>query len=381
MSRRWVSSGALVVALGITTAAVGAGHAPRVDTRGASAARSTSGAQLADVSADSRTDAWAVGHAVNDLQQPVMLHWDGQALSPVTSPVGGQLLGVSAISPTDVWVVGSTAPPHAHRVETLVLHWDGSRWSVVPSLNPGPIFNELSAVRALAANDVWAVGSSLDPATHRRKAMVLHWDGRRWSTVSVPAGVARNVLTSGLAALDPLSATSALAVVRHKVHGIESDEILRWNGRVWSHTPPFFGAALSGVSSVSHDDQWAVGYYCTKNRCPPFDTLALHWDGRRWFRAPTSSPGNSHLTSVSEASSTDVWAQGDACSGSCSSPHSLTLRWDGRSWSKLRSPASPIRLISTVSPVSPTDAWAVGSAGQGGGTVLLHWNGTTWAAM
>ncbi len=43
---------------------------------------------------------------------------------------------------------------------TLVLHWNGTVWKHVPSPNPGGSsnVNELSAVAAASASDVWAVG-------------------------------------------------------------------------------------------------------------------------------------------------------------------------------------------------------------------------------
>jgi hypothetical protein len=41
---------------------------------------------------------------------------------------------------------------------TLIEHWNGSAWTIVPSPNVGSGNNSLAAVAARSANDVWAVG-------------------------------------------------------------------------------------------------------------------------------------------------------------------------------------------------------------------------------
>src|SRR5205823_13678772 len=64
------------------------------------------------------------------------------------------LWDVAAISPNDVWAVGY----YSNGTITLVEHWDGTQWSIVPSPNPGDSDNYLGAVATVSSNDVWAVG-------------------------------------------------------------------------------------------------------------------------------------------------------------------------------------------------------------------------------
>ena len=372
----------------LSLAVVGACAVSMVGAAGArhTARLASSSVHLQDVSAESATDVWAVGFTAGDIQQPALLHWNGSSLSEVPSQIQvGQLFGVSAVSPSEAWAVGSQEPIHAHMIQTLVLRWDGTRWSIVPSPNPSPLENELDHVWALSANDVWVFGQYFTPADHQHRTFVMRWDGSKWSNVAVPGNLAG--LTGG-AAFDPISSTSAFAVARHTVrvgHGaIESDEILHWNGHSWHQTKAFFGAALFGVSADSNDDAWAVGYFCIPNRCPPFQTLALHWNGRRWRYSPTPHPecrpfapqckGDSRLASVTAQSSSDVWAEG-SCQGQCHDGHVVILTREGDSWSRVASPG--VTLSSAISPLSATDAWAVGSSA--GSTVLLHWNGSAWS--
>src|SRR5262245_27260489 len=80
-----------------------------------------------------------------------------QPASP--GPGNNELNAVTIFSPCDVWAVGSEGGTSGQAAEpSLVEHWDGSAWTVVPSPNPGTGFNELLSVRGVSAHDIWAVG-------------------------------------------------------------------------------------------------------------------------------------------------------------------------------------------------------------------------------
>src|SRR5205085_2227993 len=113
----------------------------------------------------SSNDAWAVGEYYLGSEQTLMEHWDGVQWSIVSSPNppgshGTILYGVSAISSNDVWAVGDYGGDN-YLTLTLIEHWDGVQWSIIPSpnagLNPNNT-NELYDVSAISSNDVWAVG-------------------------------------------------------------------------------------------------------------------------------------------------------------------------------------------------------------------------------
>ncbi len=118
------------------------------------------------VAATSATDAWAVGSFSNkhlDLQgaKALIEHWNGSTWSVVASPTtplgDSELDGVAAISPTDAWAVGDMFKEGAYIGQTLIEHWNGTAWAVVtsPSFANGA---QLTAVAALSATDIWAVG-------------------------------------------------------------------------------------------------------------------------------------------------------------------------------------------------------------------------------
>src|SRR5947207_9216127 len=142
---------------------------------------------LEDVSADSATDAWAVGEyqTASGYDRTLVEHWDGVTWTVVPSPNPGPLYSfladVVALSPTDVWAVGVQAGVSTSL--TLIEHWDGTSWTVVPSVNVGNGENDLFGVGAIGADDVWAVGHQF--ATHG-SLLVERWDGTAWTRV--PAG-------------------------------------------------------------------------------------------------------------------------------------------------------------------------------------------------
>jgi hypothetical protein len=96
---------------------------------------------LRAVSAVSKTDAWAAGAYENSsgVIVPLMLHWNGTTWTKVktTAPSSAHsifLYGVSADSATDAWAVGYYT--HSSGVgETLILHWNGTAWKTVKSPN------------------------------------------------------------------------------------------------------------------------------------------------------------------------------------------------------------------------------------------------------
>jgi hypothetical protein len=225
---------------------------------------------LNGVAALSANNAWAVGRGRNGAA--LAEHWNGTAWSvvPVPTPAGAassQLSGISALSPSNLWAVGSVATVVGTtvRTRTLVEHWNGSTWSIVPSRN-ATSSNLLTGVAAVAANDVWAVGYTIttDGTNQPDRTLVEHWDGEAWSVVASPSPASNDVL-SGVAAR---SAGDVWAVGTRQDHSgaIPIDRTLteHWNGTTWSVVAsPNVGAndnLLNGVSATT-GDVWAVGSF------------------------------------------------------------------------------------------------------------------------
>jgi hypothetical protein len=63
----------------------------------------------------------------------------------------------------------------------------------------------------------------------------------------------------------------------------------------------------------------------------------LRWDGTRWSRAMSPSPGrNAALNAVSAGPAGSAWAAGEVCVAGCGTAseidRTLVLRWDGATW-------------------------------------------------
>ncbi|HMA37878.1 MAG TPA: S-layer homology domain-containing protein, partial [Chloroflexia bacterium] len=117
---------------------------------------------LYGVAAVGANDVWAVGSYDGGMTSPTLTeHWNGSAWTSVASPnpgVANELVAAVAVSTNDVWAVGDYCLSNCTIFQTLMEHWNGSAWTVVPSPNGGTGSNSLYGVAAVAANDVWAVG-------------------------------------------------------------------------------------------------------------------------------------------------------------------------------------------------------------------------------
>ncbi len=152
---------------------------------------------LSGASADATNDAWAVGFQGIFTPKILAKHWDGTNWTTVATPhVAGnnnRLNAVLALTPNDAWAVGFSTPrkPANAATLTLILHWDGTSWKVVPSPNVGPKSqfqsNTLQGLTANSANDIWAFGSYLESdGSGQGKTLLLHWDGSGWKIAPSP---------------------------------------------------------------------------------------------------------------------------------------------------------------------------------------------------
>jgi hypothetical protein len=381
-----------------TTAIARAAVAPRPPNSGTAKV-------LNGVSADSTTDAWAVGDSRSPAgaARTLIRHWNGVSWTKVASPNPGgtiapdafnQLAAVAAISPDDAWAVGFYGRSMSDQPHGLIVHWDGWSWTKVASPCTGHVMCFLRGVSFDAPNDGWAVGET--SVGHRGESLMLHWNGSSWTRVASPkAGV-----LYGVSADSPTDAWAVGYWGRPTTEALLT-VAMHWDGTSWTkvRTPNPAGSGidaenlLSGVTALSATNAWAVGSF--KIFGGATTTLVLHWDGTRWSRVCSPSPGGrsggsvSELNGVSAASGRDVWAVGDSYNGSKERVKTLILYWDGGSWTKVPSPNPAgstfpaVNRLYGVSADTGSDAWAVGQASSKPlrSTVLfLHWNGVGWSS-
>jgi hypothetical protein len=157
------------------------------------------------VSADASNDIWAVG--CGNFSE----HYDGTSWTLVRAPNAGSgpncLNGVVALAPNDVWAAGYSTSASGMPTTTLTEHYDGTSWTVVPSPNVGPDSqyqsNRLLGVLAVSSTDLWAFGSYFAASgSEEESTLILHWDGTSWSVTPspnpMPGSFRDNILFGGV---------------------------------------------------------------------------------------------------------------------------------------------------------------------------------------
>jgi len=257
--------------------------------------------------------AWAVGVTLDRSyhSRSLIEAWDGSAWHIAAAPrLNTQrdiLYAADAVSASDVWAVGHQQSWDG-TFGTLVEHWDGTGWSVVPSPDPGSSGNHLYGVAAAGPDDIWAVGQRDDSGSDA--PLAEHWNGHAWTVVDVPSAG----LTSGL--------LQGVAVHGGQVWAVgQSDDathqarplVEHLTGGVWSaEQPAGLGSGFTNVTGVAYSDGtvWAVGSYLDQASGNQLALIARN-SGNGWHQVNAPNPGNGDrvLGGVSAAGDT-VWAVG-----------------------------------------------------------------------
>jgi hypothetical protein len=282
--------------------------------------------------------------------------WDGAEWSELDAPdvrVGGEgpsVSSVAAAGPSDAWAVGLVGTQSGGR--PLALHWNGRDWSevAVPAVDEPE--SHLFAVAATATDDVWAVGGWARPGALRGGGLVAHWDGSSWATEALPTTNRPEDRSGG----------------------------------------PY--DILTGVAGSSGSDVWAVGQEVNVPQTYA-RTLIMHWDGQGWERVPSPnvmpSPGggevDDNLTAVDAIAPDDAWAVGSYEREGLRMEAPITtaplaLHWNGTAWTVVELPSVAYGELTGVVALAADDVWAVGHSAGGpgpdGSPLVLHWDGAAW---
>jgi trimeric autotransporter adhesin len=187
-------------------------------------------------------DIWAVG------DYGTIQKWEGAAWRPQVSGTSESLRAIWGSDAQNVWAVGGGFHTELHgptRARSVILKWDGARWSTQGSSSEA-IYG---AVWGTAANDVWVVGDSRDGMGERTS--LQRWNGSSWSAwdTGLPSGSA----SGGIFGLD----ASRVWVVG------AGGAIAKWDGASWVRQRSGATNDLFGVFGVAEDRIWAVGSAAT----------------------------------------------------------------------------------------------------------------------
>ncbi len=234
------------------------------------------GSELFGVTCLSPTSCWAVGAqvAADGHQSTLIELWDGVSWSVVPSPnvpvrqhavqysalATGELHSVTCVTADDCWAVGSTGQYLPASGSTLIEHWDGREWSIVPSAAKPLAYDVLVGVTCTASTSCWAVGGAeyRGVDTYSASGILEHWDGIRWVQWPLSASTGDPELLSvacrGRSACWAFGDTLTFGDIRTRGHVVT----LRWQGSGWSRAPGPSGA-VAGATCLPTSGCWAVG--------------------------------------------------------------------------------------------------------------------------
>ena len=202
-------------------------------------------------------------------------HWDGSNWSIVSSPnppFGGlnELTGISCATTTDCMASGYYEAETGRRTlvaRTLMEHWNGATWSIVPTPNRGgATLQGLFGVSCRTTNDCSAVGDSEPVPGASGQTLAEHWNGSAWSVVASPNPPAS--LAAGLDGVSCRGVSNCFAVGSYAtLHGTKT-LVEHWNGSHWKHVAspnPSNDSGLIAVSCPVRTSCVAVGSFGTSN--------------------------------------------------------------------------------------------------------------------
>lgn len=285
-----------------------------------------------DVVMLSRTNGWAVGG--DEGYRGVILHWNGSAWS-VDQIIGTNIIrGILMLSANEGWAVGSAG---------VIYHYDGNDWSSVSS----PTTNNLLSIGVDAEGTIWAVGSA---------GTILKYINGQWTLFT-------DLRTDpfDFRALDFNSGHGWLVGMNMNLN--VGGHILEYDDGAWVAVTVPTDNRLNGISNVSENDAWAVGFH---------DSLGgtiIHWDGQhwqRWYQKDVPIPPVD-LYAIEMVSENDGWAAGDP---KVTDGPAVILHWDGRRWSELSYPAPVNVRIYSIAMLNSNFGWATASNGN----AVARWN-------
>ena len=239
------------------------------------------GGRLSAVSCTTTRNCFAVGRYDAALIATLTEHWNGTKWTIVPSPSTkrspqfetsgyNDLQGVSCASTVSCFAVGSDSDYLYTLSETLIEHWNGTKWSIVPSPNgPGTKYSNLASVSCPSAKSCYAVGDSFattgtNPAM---KTLIVHWDGTSWTRIVTADRVgARRSMLLGVSCTSPTTCTAVGSDSTGPVPGTFTTLTKSLSDGIWSvgsspNPPAGTYISLNAVACVAPTTCSTVGGY------------------------------------------------------------------------------------------------------------------------
>ncbi len=269
--------------------------------------------QLNAVTAISSRDAWAVGVA-GPSTGDIVVHWNGANWQQVAVPSRvmakvSVLDSVGATSDRNVW---------AFDLSGDYLRFNGSTWTAgrAPTFRGGKNGLLIASGVAVGAHDAWLFGFDSTPSKFISYA--AQFNGSTWRAMSLPAPTGQY----GILDASAVSASDIWAVVEGGPGQRTANGLMHWNGRRWfSVTLPAYlarGTNLASVLALPGGDVWVAGGIPSGHN--DWGVTAL-WNGHAWTVDKLPSDPATKQDVISDLvpdGAGGVWAMGftpESCAG------------------------------------------------------------------
>jgi hypothetical protein len=317
--------------------------------------------------------------------QTLAMRWNGTdwSVQPTPNPSSARdsgLNGVACSSTTDCTASGNYFTSSGVGL-TLAERWNGTRWSIEPTVNPaGASLSVLAAIACTSASACTAVGFT------GSQTLAESWNGNEWSLQPTPDP--SEAQASDLLGVACASASACTAVGDRGPSTLaEGRTGSEWRIQPTSNPVGAHSSVLNAVACTSSSACTAVG-----NQADlfgnPVGTVAERWNGSEWRIQATPNPEGTYgslLTGVACASAAGCMAVGGSTDSSGVSTATLAERWNGARWTIVPTPnraTSPGSFLAAVSCSALSACMAVGastdSSGVSTGTLAERWDGTQW---
>jgi hypothetical protein len=342
---------------------------------------------LASVSAAAADDVWAVGTyypiaSGGNVLAAMGEHFDGTRWTEYPLPNVGinenALFSVSMVPSGAAWAVGYYIDAD-YQQRTLTEHYDGTKWSVVPSADPGAKQNILYGVVALADDNVWAVGGTEDE-DRVWHTLSEHWDGSNWTVVPTQdPGATGNLFYAVTVSNGAIVATGQIAGTGFPGQALVEE----FDGQTWEVAPSpvdpgatdiALGITSSGAGiSIVGDRETGKAPYTTLVAAGPTRHVSI-------LSTPNSGAGENDLFGATTAADGSTWAVGWLIDPSTDNHLTLIEHGVEGQWSVVPSPNPNASLgdvgLAGIVAVPGGGLWAVGettnTAGNYATLILYH---------
>jgi hypothetical protein len=124
----------------------------------------------------SPTDIWAVGHGSSSAV--TLWHYDGNTWQSNNSLLTSNLQSVFGFAQNDVWACD--APGNG------IYHFNGQQWSNVYYYSDSATYLYSTNIWGESSNNIYVAGAISTIESDNYKGAILHYDGSKWSFVSIP---------------------------------------------------------------------------------------------------------------------------------------------------------------------------------------------------